>query len=384
MFILKLFKLKDFASENSENSEFHNKLDEPKIQVNPQQNIFNLTKLNINLIKPRTDIYENDKWKDNTVLYEYDTSFKAEDQEEFQVAIGHIKSQTCIKFGKVQETNGTHIILKRNDSLCTSVPFGGGHAIFGGKCINRQIFVKEILKILYFGQEHNRFDRDDWVEVNSNCKQYLKSDPKKFIPQELMYDYNSVSHDHCNSTCLKPKKKGVYECGFINGLNVLDIDKINAYYQCKGCLGHRWKNRKNDIKAPFRSGNLNKYVCRAFYQGEIVPGQGNPKDGCTVIGFNKTETTVNTTEEFEILTSENNTNLQWEKSSDNKILKGAIKGGRTEGVRTLPLYIARCENGQSNYKFVKITQSTTDEILFIGPNGTKWDKDKCQILTCSS
>ena len=76
--------------------------------------------------------------------------------------------------------------------------------------------------------------------------------------------------------------------------------------------------------------------------------------------------------------------MQWEKSSDNKILKGAIKGGRTEGVRTLPLYIARCENGQSNYKFVKITQSTTDEILFIGPNGTKWDKDKCQILTCSS
>ena len=228
------------------------------------------------------------------------------------------------------------------------VHYGGGDAIFGGECVKSEFIIKEMLQILLFGHEHNRNNRDNWIDVTTNdsCSNYVKNKDQKygnvtlkFEDQTLLYDYRSCSHDSCtNNQCIKIKaNKGAKECGCTNGLSVLDIDKINAAYNCIECFNHRWKHVKNvdEIKTKFDgsfpSGDGNNTVCRGFYNGEIVVGELVATEGCHVWGSNKIEIIK---DDFEILTNENeniNATLIWSKQKvGNKVPPEAIKGGRDE------------------------------------------------------
>lgn len=243
-----------------------------------------------------------------------------------------------------------------------------------------------MLPILLFGHEHNRYDRENWINVSSTtgeCNGFEKNptykDIKlKFDKQELLYDYRSCSHDQCtDNKCMKIlKKDGVNGCGCTNGLSVLDIDKINAAYDCKGCHGYRWKHVKNvdggkEVDGKFGSGNNEKHICRAFSNGAIVIGEGNDT-GCHIIGINIID------KEYEILTNQNNASLEWIGAKDGDDVTDVIKGGRKED--GTPLFIARCEQTNHTFTIMKVSQDN-GKLKKLEPENIEFKKD-CTILKC--
>lgn len=270
----------------------------------------------------------------------------------------------------------------RDDKVCGLTYLGGGDAKFGGTCVKWNIMVHELLHSLMFSHEQSRVDRDKWVKFPSGCHPDSIDDEKNYIPPELLYDYRSCMHYECNQ-CLVPSRPGVKGCGHSTGLGVLDIDKVNAYYNCKGCLGHRWK-QGNKVDHGYVGGQdtdgSKLHVCRAYYMGDIIPGKGVPKKGCWVT-YNGGEHKV--TDEYEILTNDNNANLKWVKETGNdKIPAGAIKGGRAENGDEL--YIGRCtisENNKSTLVIGKV-HLQANKGASVPFNGKEYLCSSYELLVC--
>lgn len=91
--------------------------------------------------------------------------------------------------------------------------------------------VHELGHTICFGHEQTRKDRDSYVRFP--CGNPPGRDDS-FDTLGMLYDYKSSMHYGCDS-CLVPTKSGVTtsDCGQDN-LSVLDVQKINAFYDCPG------------------------------------------------------------------------------------------------------------------------------------------------------
>lgn len=105
----------------------------------------------------------------------------------------------------------------------------------------------ELGHTICFGHEQSRFDRDDWISWNQAiCSPHGKDSETDWTNLDLLYDYVSLQHyeGECYHGCIVPKVSGVTKCGSGGPLAVLDIEKINAYYQCPGKIFFCKHNRK--------------------------------------------------------------------------------------------------------------------------------------------
>ncbi|XP_074605177.1 astacin-like metalloprotease toxin 5 isoform X2 [Brevipalpus obovatus] len=156
----------------------------------------------------------------------------------------HMKS--CIRFVERNEERD-YIRFIYDDGCYSSVGrIGGMQTVsLGNGCHCRGTIIHELMHALGFYHEHNRSDRDDYVEIISeNIKPGLESMFLRLSPREnrllTPYDYDSISHydgeafgKGGSQTMIPkdPKAKLKHPCEK-NELSVLDIEKLNGLYQC--------------------------------------------------------------------------------------------------------------------------------------------------------
>lgn len=93
--------------------------------------------------------------------------------------------------------------------------------------------VHELGHTVCLGHEHARDDRDDYLNYPCNPSN-AGSKSVGYDTLGMLYDYKSSMHYGC-SDCMLPKMGDVTKdmCGG-DYLSVLDVEKINAFYDCSG------------------------------------------------------------------------------------------------------------------------------------------------------
>lgn len=181
---------------------------------------------------------------------------------------------------------------------------------------------------------------------------------------------------------------GVTKCGGGDDLSVIDVEKINAFYGCEGCYSYRYRPM-NLVTSNDRlvfggidvTGEL-LYPCRAYYNGDIISGKGNPRSRYCYVGYGGLEIPVY--ENFEILTNPRNANLHWiRRPADGTFPENAMRGGRTS--EREPLYIGRCTlvfEGRTTTIPGKIHRSASDS-MYVTFGGREHVCHDFEILVCA-
>ena len=105
----------------------------------------------------------------------------------------------------------------------------------GRDCVDMNTVVHELGHTVCMAHEHRRHDRDKYITLTAESD---KNDPNNkkakwdHTTLGLMYDYESVMHYECPHF-FKPTSGAVKNCSG-DELSVLDAEKINAFYDCKG------------------------------------------------------------------------------------------------------------------------------------------------------
>ncbi|RWS24643.1 zinc metalloproteinase nas-13-like protein, partial [Leptotrombidium deliense] len=285
------------------------------------------------------------RWKGGIVPYVFDSSFPVAYQADVQCAINEYHAKTCIRF--VPRTGqSTYLTIGYDPQQCgvaygTRVDIGDRCSATGSRC---GVLLHELGHILGYAHEQDRPDRDQYISGPG-----LGPVLSTFETFCLMYDYVSIEHyeDQCSTYGgpWTPRLAGVTKCGGGNKIGVLDTNKFNTCYDCKGCLGYRWMgikcfNPSQHVKVEGGydiDGTTKLYVCRGWHHGDIIPGKGVfPSSGapyCYIGHFNQEFRLF----DFEVLTNSNGANLQWAVTEN--VPPGALGGGRVTDRTTY--YIGR-------------------------------------------
>ncbi|XP_035713967.1 tolloid-like protein 1 isoform X2 [Folsomia candida] len=292
-------------------------------------------------------------WPGGVIPYVIDPSFDATDRSSLQQAISDYHKKTCIRWVSRRSNDAAFVRFERNKNGagCAS----SGNCYSGGeivstfeKCAAWDTMVHEMGHTLCFGHEQSRADRDDFI-VSCGQGQY------EHLNLGHLYDYRSIMHYKCDD-CMKPKMDGVYQdqCGGLSGLSILDAEKLNDIYDCKGCMSYRFRfphqlnSSSNLVQGGAEPNGDPLYPCRAYIKGDIAPGKsinrGNGDWSCYV-SWGGDEYEIKNKEQFEVLTNPRKANLNWRKgcSGSSSTPGNAIAGGRT--TNSEPLYVSRCRGG---------------------------------------
>lgn len=109
----------------------------------------------------------------------------------------------------------------------------------GPGCVRISTVVHELGHVLGFYHEHNRPDRDDYINIRPNLSPGLSSQLERLSPSEsnslgLGYDHASIMH-YSSLGGIITSKSGV-PFGYAQELSPLDIEKTRRLYQCGKCL----------------------------------------------------------------------------------------------------------------------------------------------------
>ena len=113
-------------------------------------------------------------------------------------------------------------------------------------CMNEATIAHELVHALGFDHEHNRPDRDDWVEINFNNviseesnSNFRKLDSNEFRDFGTPYDYKSIMHYHSYAHALNKSLhtiralKAPFEIEINENLSETDVRKIRLLYNCQ-------------------------------------------------------------------------------------------------------------------------------------------------------
>lgn len=157
-----------------------------------------------------------------------------------------IENVTCVTFKPVTiETDFLEIWLRRNRPCGAFIGYTDTHvkAMFlQDDCMEENGILHELMHVLGFHHEHNRFDRDRYVAINYTniVEKYLPNFQKRSILEDVLidieYDFNSVTHFPSNAFAKDKSMPTIIPNDGreikINGLSEKDILKINRYYRC--------------------------------------------------------------------------------------------------------------------------------------------------------
>ena len=130
---------------------------------------------------------EAQKWRDSTVIYEFDSSFEREDRRTFHVAVRQIEQATCVRFKEKSEVgDNTYkgpftVIMKSMNCTRKTCKGGGGVVDYLGETwsllsiinhvLNPQsqrsvgLLVHELLHVLGLVHTQKRPDRDQFITI---------------------------------------------------------------------------------------------------------------------------------------------------------------------------------------------------------------------------
>lgn len=156
-----------------------------------------------------------------------------------------------------------------------------------------------------------------------------------------------------------------------------------------GCHSYRFKPfslitaNENLIWSGYDFNGDEIYICRGYYNGDIVVGNGIPKIRSCRISYNGREHTL--TENFEFLTNPGNAEITWgENPKDGSVPANAIRGGRSAERETL--YIGRAEvnyNGKTTVVVGKIHKSANSTAMYFPCVGREYTTEDYEFLICN-
>ena len=113
-------------------------------------------------------------------------------------------------------------------------------------CMNKATIAHELVHSLGFDHEHNRPDRDHWVEINFNNvndgelnRDFRKLNQTQFKDLVIHYDYKLIMHYHSfahainNSSTTITAIKAPFKIEINENLSDIDVEEIRTLYNCK-------------------------------------------------------------------------------------------------------------------------------------------------------
>jgi len=188
------------------------------------------------------------RWGDKKIPYTFGATFNSQERRIIDAAIADYSANTCIRI--VPRTNENDYVEFIKDGGCYSYwgRTGGKQPIsLGGGCVQKGIVIHEIMHAAGFLHEQSRPDRDTYIRINTqNILNGFQSQFNKY-PDSLVqvfgqpYDYKSVMHysEYAFSRDRRAGLKtivahdGTTPLGQRNGFTQIDINKLNALYECQ-------------------------------------------------------------------------------------------------------------------------------------------------------
>lgn len=225
-----------------------------------------------------TSIRENDNY---IVPYMISGRYAPNERQLIAKVMQAISSNTCIKFRETDGNDGYDFIDIQNSKGCFSgvgrIPGGGRNPVFlkstrtEGTCMNNREITHELLHTLGLHHEHNRADRDRYINIivdnvqQEYRNQFAKVNPIHTTAYGVPYDYRSIMHYKKDSAArasglitIETKNKAFQNIiGTSTDASVGDYQKICAMYECTTCMGHPFDSTvMREFESPASESNI--------------------------------------------------------------------------------------------------------------------------------
>ncbi|XP_057332104.1 dorsal-ventral patterning protein tolloid-like [Microplitis mediator] len=192
-------------------------------------------------------------WDDGIIPYEIGDTFNGAQRKLFKRAMRHWEQSTCIKFvERIKKIHDSYLLFTKLSCGCCSLVGkrgkGGNPISIDDRCNTFGTVVHELGHAIGFFHEHNRPDRDDYVEINHDIidegseYNFEKSIAENVDTLNQPYDYFSIMHypsiaiaNSANIKTLTPKIKingRIPDIGQRSALSTGDITATKLLYNC--------------------------------------------------------------------------------------------------------------------------------------------------------
>ncbi|KRZ77139.1 Zinc metalloproteinase nas-8 [Trichinella papuae] len=188
------------------------------------------------------------KWRDGVVPYVLSRDYSASERAIIARAMQAYHEKTCIKFvARTHEPD--YLYIKKEDGCFSDVGRTGGRQTVSldDGCIYYRTIIHELMHAIGFWHEHERPDRDDFVDVIwYNIRAGAHSQFQKVSPSESntfgeRYDYRSIMHYDSKSfskngrDTMVAREPGMTSVmGKSDDFSPSDLRRLNALYNCHG------------------------------------------------------------------------------------------------------------------------------------------------------